>query len=288
MVEHSEPTPNLNPIRRTLSILFASPLAVAGLTIVVAWILVALFAPLLAPYEPTAIDSSLMNQGPSPAHPLGTDPMGRDVLSRIIYGARPVLLLAPIAVLTSMTVGIILGLSAGYFRGALDEFIMRIVDIIMSFPTILIYLIIIAAIGPSPVNIVIAVTIAGAPGIARLARSLAMDIATREYVAAAKLRGESPWYIMFVEILPNASGPLIIDAMLRIGYAILSIGVLGFLGLGLRPPTPDWGSMINEARKVGMLNPAAMVWPSLAIASLVVGLNLLADGIREELSRYQR
>jgi len=229
-----------------------------------------------------------MNQAPTPEHWLGTDTYGRDVLSRVIYGARPVLLLAPISVLVSMTIGILLGLPAAYYRGKSDETIMRMVDVIMSFPVILIYMIVITILGPSPFNIIVAVTIAGAPGIARLVRSLALDICTREYVAAAKVRGENPWYIMFVEILPNARGPLIIDGMLRVGYAIFAIGTLGFLGLGLRPPTPDWGSMVNEARKVASYNPAAMVWPSLAIASLVIGLNLLADGLRESSMRYQQ
>jgi peptide/nickel transport system permease protein len=267
--------------------LLSSPTAAFGSAVVLLWILVAIFAPALAPYGPNAIDSKAMNQPPSALHLMGTDTFGRDVLSRIIHGSRPVLLIAPASVMMSLIVGIFLGLTAGYRGGWVDELIMRAVDIVLSFPTVLIYLIIIAAVGPSPVNIVIAVTIAGAPGVARLVRSLTLDIATRDYVAAAKLRAESTWYIMFVEILPNARGPLIIDAMLRVGYAILAIGVLGFLGLGLRPPTADWGSMINEARKVGTINPAAMVWPSLAIASLVVALNLAADGMREELSRYQ-
>jgi len=280
--------PRQNVFRETWRMLKASPIAMIGLGIIVFWIVVAILAPVIAPYSPTEMDSSAANQGPSAAHLMGTDTFGRDVLSRVIHGARPVLLLAPAAVFCSMVAGIFLGLVGGYYGGRLDELIMRAVDIIMSFPTILIYLIIVAVFGPSPVNILIAVTIAGAPGVARLVRGLALDINTREYVAAAKLRGESPWYIMFVETLPNVRGPLIIDGMLRVGYAIFAIGALGFLGLGLRPPTPDWGSMINEARKVGTLNPAPMVWPSIAIASLVIGLNLAADGLREEMSRYQQ
>jgi peptide/nickel transport system permease protein len=157
----------------------------------------------------------------------------------------------------------------------------------MAFPTILLYLIIISAIGPSPVNVVVAITFVGAPGVARLVRSLALDVRTRDYIQAAKTRGESSLYIMWVEILPNARGPLIIDAMLRVGYAIFAIGTLGFLGLGLPPPTPDWGGMINDARKYIWTNPLGVLWPALAIASLVVGLNLLADGLREESTRYQ-
>lgn len=280
--------PLLESLRNFYGLIAGSPVAAVGLTITLSWILIAIFAPFLAPYDPLVSNEAIMNQAPTPEHWLGTDTYGRDVVSRVIFGARPVLLLAPISVLVSMAIGILLGLPAAYFRGMVDETIMRIVDAIMSFPVILIYLIVIAILGPSPLNIIVAVTIAGAPGIARLVRSLALDICTREYVAAAKVRGENPWYIMFVEVLPNARGPLIIDGMLRVGYAIFAIGTLGFLGLGLRPPTPDWGSMVNEARKVASYNPAAMIWPSLAIASLVIGLNLFADGLRESSMRYQQ
>jgi len=164
---------------------------------------------------------------------------------------------------------------------------MRLLDAIMAFPAILLYLIIIFALGPSATNVVIAITIAGAPGIARLVRSLTLDIRTREYIAAAKLRGENPFYIMFVEILPNARGPIIVDVMLRIGYAVIAIGTLGFLGLGLPPPAPDWGSMVAQGRIYIWINPWPVLWPSLAISSLVIGLNLFADGLREETMRYQ-
>ncbi len=275
-------------IRSLVNLITDSPIALVGFSITLTWVLIAIFAPLLAPYDPITSNEDIMNQAPTSEHWMGTDIYGRDVLSRVIYGSRPVLILAPIAVLVSMAIGIMLGLPAAYFGGAVDEIIMRLVDAIMAFPVILVYLIIIALLGPSPLNIILAVTIAGAPGIARLVRSLALDICTREYVAAARVRGESAWYIMFVEVLPNTRGPLIIDGMLRVGYAIFAIGTLGFLGLGLRPPTPDWGSMVNEARKVAAFNPAAMIWPSLAIASLVIGLNLLADGLREASMRYQQ
>ena len=236
---------------------------------------------------PLAQDSKAMNQGPSATYPLGTDKLGRDVMSRLVFGARTILILAPISVFLSVLVGTAMGLFGAYFGGAADETVMRLLDAIMAFPTILLYLIIISAIGPSPVNVVVAITFVGAPGVARLVRSLALDVRTRDYIQAAKTRGESSLYIMWVEILPNARGPLIIDAMLRVGYAIFAIGTLGFLGLGLPPPTPDWGGMINEARRYIWTNPLGVLWPALAIASLVVGLNLLADGLREESTRYQ-
>jgi peptide/nickel transport system permease protein len=270
-----------------LSVIFRSRIATIGLAIVVFWILVAIFAPLIAPHNPLAQDSKAINQGPSATYPLGTDKLGRDVMSRLVFGARVILILAPISVFLSVLVGTAMGLFGAYFGGAADETVMRLLDAIMAFPTILLYLIIISAIGPSPVNVVVAITFVGAPGVARLVRSLALDVRTRDYIQAAKTRGESSFYIMWVEILPNARGPLIIDAMLRVGYAIFAIGTLGFLGLGLPPPTPDWGGMINEARRYIWTNPLGVLWPALAIASLVVGLNLLADGLREESTRYQ-
>jgi peptide/nickel transport system permease protein len=205
----------------------------------------------------------------------------------LIYGSRTILLLAPVSVLCSLAVGVLLGLIGGYHGGLIDEVVMRILDAIMAFPTILLYLIIISAIGPSALNVVLAITFVGAPGIARLVRSLTLEIRAKDYISAARLRGDSAWRIMFVEILPNARGPLIIDAMLRVGYAIFAIGTLGFLGLGLPPPTPDWGGMINEARKYIWTNPLGVLWPAIAISSLVVGLNLFADGLREETTRYQ-
>jgi peptide/nickel transport system permease protein len=218
---------------------------------------------------------------------LGTDDLGRDLLARVVHGSRLVLTLAPLSVLCVLLVGSTLGLLSGYFGGTVDEFVMRILDAMMAFPTILLYMIILAALGPSTVNVVLAITIGGTPGIARLVRSLALDIRTRDYIAAAELRGEHPLYMMFVEILPNARGPIIVDAMLRVGYAVFAIGTLGFLGLGVPPPSPDWGSMVARGRDFIWTNPWAVLWPALAISSLVVGLNLFADGLREESLRYQ-
>lgn len=268
------------------SVVLRSRVAVVGLAIIVFWVLVAILAPLIAPHSPLAQDSSAINQGPSRQYLLGTDNMGRDILSRLIHGSRTILLLAPVSVLASVAVGTFLGLLGGYFGGLIDEVVMRILDAILAFPTILLYLIIIAAIGPSALNVILAITFVGSPGVARLVRSLTLDIRTREYIRAAETRGENPFYIMFLEILPNARGPIIIDSMLRVGYAIFAIGTLGFLGLGLPPPTPDWGGMISEARKYIWTNPLGVLWPALAISSLVVALNLFADGLREETTRY--
>jgi peptide/nickel transport system permease protein len=283
-------TPRKNRLRQVweqVSIIKNSRVAVIGLSIIVFWVLVAILAPLIAPHDPLAQNSKAINQKPSAEYLLGTDLYGRDILSRLIYGTRMILLLAPLSVLAAVVIGTTLGLIGGYFGGLIDEVVMRLLDAVMAFPAILLYLIIIAAIGPSAVNVVIAITFVGTPGIARLVRSLALDIRTRDYVRAAQTRGENPFYIMFVEILPNVRGPLIIDSLLRVGYAVFAIGTLGFLGLGLRPPTPDWGSMVAEARKYIWTNPLGVLWPIVALASLVVGLNLFADGLREETTRYQ-
>lgn len=284
-----------------LSIVYASKIAMVGFAIVMFWVIVAIFAPLFTPYTPLEQDWKAPNQGPSASHILGTDELGRDLWSRLIYGARVVLVLMPITenfwipggtaiwgVIVALMVGATLGLLGGYYGGWIDEIIMRLLDAMMAVPIILLYMIIMAALGASAVNVVIAITIVGTPGIARLVRSLTLDIRTREYIRAAETRGENPWRIMFFEILPNARGPIIIDAMLRVGYAIFAMGTLGFLGLGIPPPSPDWGSMVAKGREFILTgSPYAALWPSLAIASLVVGLNLLADGLREESMRYQ-
>jgi len=292
----------LQKMWKSVSIVFESRVATVGLSIVVFWLILAFVSLFWTPYDPNSSDF-LQNQGPSAQNWLGTDHLGRDILSRLMQGTQVILLktrlpgegtlsipggVAIWGVVGSLTFGAFLGLNAGYRGGWWDQIIMQFLDALIAFPQIVLYLVVIAALGRGDLVVILAITITGAPGVARLARSLALDIKTRDYIRAAETRGESVWYIMFREILPNARGPLLVDGMLRVGYAIFAIGTLGFLGIGLPPPDPDWGNMVNEARRNIFANQLAVIWPALAIASLVIGLNLFADGLREELTRYQK
>jgi peptide/nickel transport system permease protein len=294
-------------LKAAWTILRGSRIAMFGLVLVGFWVIVALFAdnciispacwagakdfeptPWLARYSPFEQFSGQVLGQPSADHWIGTDRLGRDIWARLAVGSRTILTLAPFSVLLALLIGGAVGVVAGYYGGLVDEIAMRVLDAMLAFPSILLYMVIIAALGPSPVNIVLAITVAGAPGIARLVRSLTLDIKTRDYIAAAQTRGENPWYIMFVEILPNARGPIIIDAMLRVGYAVFAIGTLGFLGLGLPPPSPDWGSIVNAGRSfIQAGHPWGALAGSLATAMLVVGFNMLADGLQEEVQRYR-
>jgi len=267
-------------LRKLISDILRSRTAMIGVGIVLFWVFVAITAPLIAPYSPTAlVDDRLLL--PSAEHWLGTDNLGRDVLSRLIWGTRVVLKLAPAAVFLGILIGAPLGLASGYLGGRIDTVIMRVGDILLSFPTILIYILIIATFGSSPIIVVISVALGAVPAITRIVRSLVMDERTRDYVSAARLRGEKLSYILGREILPNASGPIIVDTSIRVGYAVMAVGALGFLGLGIPPPTPDWGSMINDGRDWIFLQPFIVLGPAVALSSLVIGLNMIADGIRE-------
>ena len=271
---------------KSFSLLRESWVGMVGAFLIIFWVLVALFAPLLAPFDPNSSIQPFAKPGMEAVKTggtfwLGTDHIGRDILSRIIWGSRTVLIYAPLATLSAYTVGILMGLAAGYRGGWVDDILSRVADIILSFPVLVLYIIIIATIGASGINIIIAITFASSPGIMRIVRGLVLDLRNRDYVAAAQTRGESDWRVMLVEILPNARGPLIVDACLRLGYVIITIGVLGFLGLGLPPPDPDWGGMVNETRQMAMAFPHMTLFPCIAISSLILGFNLLADGLRE-------
>ena len=266
--------------RRAISGLVHSKSATVGIAIILVWVFIAIAAPVISPYSSTEISGSKLEH-PSAEHWLGTDHIGRDVLSRLFWGTRVVLLLAPLSVLLGIMIGAPLGLISGYVGGVIDLLTMRAIDILMSFPTLLIYILIITSIGSSPIIVVISVAIGTVPPVTRIVRSLTLDERTKDYVSAARLRGERRSYILLREILPNVSGPLIVDATIRVGYAIMAIGSLGFLGLGVPPPTPDWGGMINEGRQWIFLMPLVVLAPAAALSSIVIGLNLFADGIRE-------
>lgn len=270
---------------KSFGLLRESWVGMVGTFLVLFWVLVAIFAPLLAPFDPNSSIQPFAKPGVEAAKGgifwLGTDHIGRDILSRIIWGSRTVLIYAPLATISAYFVGILMGLAAGYRGGWVDDVLSRIADIILSFPVLVLYIIIIATIGASGINIIIAITFASSPGIMRIVRGLVLDLRNRDYVAAAQTRGESDWRVMLVEILPNARGPLIVDACLRLGYVIITIGVLGFLGLGLPPPDPDWGGMVNETRQMAMAFPHMTLAPCIAISTLILGFNLLADGLRE-------
>jgi len=273
-------------IIQSVKLLGESWVGMIGAGLVIFWIMVALLAPMIAPFDPLATLQPFAKPGTiyvktGQVFWLGTDHIGRDILSRIIYGSQTVLIYATLATFFAYFVGILMGLAAGYHRGWWDIVLSRVSDIILSFPVLVLYIIIIAKIGASGVNIIVAITFASAPGIMRIVRGLVLDLRNRDYVAAAQTRGENALFIMLVEILPNARGPLIVDACLRLGYAIITIGVLGFLGLGLPPPDPDWGGMINETRQMALAFPYMTLIPGIAISSLILGFNLLADGLRE-------
>lgn len=270
----------------SISLLRESPAAMLGLSLVMLWVFVAIFADVITVWGPNEYDYSAISVPPLTVdgHWLGTDISGRDIWSRLAYGARATLTVAPAAILVCYFVGITMGMLAGYYGGWIDSILIsRISDIILSFPLIILFIIIITVFGASALNIIVAVTLASSPGIGRIVRGLTLDLRNLEYVSAAQIRGERSLYIMAVELLPNARGPLIVDACLRMGYTVITIGILGFLGLGLPPPDPDWGGMVSESRTMATVPGMAYmpIIPSIAVSSLVIGFNLLADGLRE-------
>lgn len=266
-----------------------SPVAMLGAAIVLFWVCVAVAAPWIAPYSPTR--NLVPMQPPLASAPggglflLGTDHLGRDILSRLIWGTRTVLTYAPLATACAYTLGVAAGLAAGYRRGWLDDLLSRGGDLVLAFPALVLYIAIIGRFGASGVNIVLAVVLATSPGVMRIVRGVVLEQRGRAYVDAARMRGEGALFIAVAEILPNVRGPLIVDACIRLGYVTITIGTLGFLGLGLPPPTPDWGGMISEARQFALVFPHMVIPPSLAVVSLVLGFNLLADGLQTAMGR---
>ncbi len=336
--------------------LLDSGVGTAGLIIVLFWVFTAIFAEVIATYDPIEQFAMVKRKPPGVVDPgtgipmfFGADNLGRDLFSRMVYGSQFVLTIAPAATLIAFLVGVTLGLPAGYLGGKIDTVLSFLANLVLAFPVILLFYLLvtpgiretviptvmagtfflipiifmavffysrytarpqllavqlgitilfggwlylglvfdadptgIVSLDPNELNIFAAVVFASSPGVFRIVRGLTLDIQTRDYVAAAQTRGETPWYIMLWEILPNARGPLIVDACLRIGYTTILLGTLGFFGLGLAPESPDWGSMINQTRGFIRIVPTIVLPQTIALASLVLGLNLLADGLREQ------
>jgi peptide/nickel transport system permease protein len=268
--------------RRRLQLLLRSRTFLAGAVIVLFWVLCAILGELITPHDPagTAADILRKNLPPSSTNWFGTDQIGRDVFSRVIAGARSILIIAPAATLLGTVLGTALGLITGYSRGILDDIISRAIDAFLSIPLVITAMVALAALGPSTLGLIIVIGLVFTPVISRTVRAAVLAERELEYVAAARLRREAAGHIMFVEILPNVMGPILVEFTVRLGYAIFTVITLSFLGLGLSPSTPDWGIAIFQ--HYALLNGGIwwpVLFPALAIASLVVAVNLVSDGI---------
>ncbi|NLY56758.1 MAG: ABC transporter permease [Firmicutes bacterium] len=257
--------------------------AVCGLILVVSVLITAIFAPQLAPSDPYAINLLKRLAPPSGEELLGRDDFGRDILSRIIYGSRVSLLVGIASTLVALTIGVPLGLVAGYYGGRLDNLIMRFLDIMMAFPSILLALTLVAAFGASMVSIILAIGVVSVPKYARITRSSTLSVKSMEYIEAAKMLGASTFRVLFVHILPNCLAPIIVYATMGMASAILTEAGLSFLGMGAQPPTPSWGGMLANGREFLRTAPHIATFPGLAIMLTVLGFNLLGDGLRDVL-----
>lgn len=261
--------------------------AVIGLVVFTALVLVAIFAPLVAPHSPdeqfrdALLAPPAWQEGGRSTFLLGTDAVGRDMLSRLIFGARFSLFIGLVVVVFSLTSGIVLGVLAGYFRGWVDTLIMRVMDVILAFPSLLLALVLVAILGPGLFNAMLAIALVLQPHFARLTRAAVMAEKNREYVISAKVAGASHLRLMVKTILPNCMAPLIVQATLSFSNAILEAAALGFLGVGAQPPTPEWGTMLATAREFILRAPWVATFPGLAILITVLAINLIGDGLRD-------
>jgi peptide/nickel transport system permease protein len=257
--------------------------AVAALIVIALFVLAALFAPLLAPYDPTATSWSAIRKAPSAAHWMGTDENGRDVLSRVIFGARASLLAGAVAVAIAAGIGLPAGLLAGFARGWIDAVLSRIVDAVLACPFLILAIALAAILGPNLTNAMIAIGISSAPRFMRVARAATLEAAALEYVEAARAIGNPPWRVAVFHVLPNIVPPVLVQATLAIAAAIIAEASLSFLGLGQQPPDPSWGSMLNAAQRFLTQAPWLAVFPGLAIFLCVLSFNLVGDGLRDAL-----
>src|SRR3954468_13701733 len=266
--------------RQRLRQILRSGAFLVGLAILAFWVFCAIFGPWIVPYDPFGADPLNALLPPSNEHWFGTDQLGRDLFSRVIVGSRDILTIAPLATLLGTILGTAIGLTVGYFRGLVDDTVSRLVDAVLALPLIIVALLALVALGTSSVTVVVVIGLVFSPIIARTVRTAVMLERELDYVAAAKLRGENAFYIMFIEVLPNVLPPILVEATVRLGYAIFTVATLSFLGFGIQPPSADWGLAISES--YGMINGGAwwtVLYDALAIASLVVAVNLVADAI---------
>lgn len=291
------------PLRRSLRgvgdffrELLSRPQSAVGTLLVLFFVALAVLGPWLAPYTENDQNHPVA-AAPSAEYPFGTDHLGRDVFSRVILGARSILVKAGVGTLIAVLLGTFLGLAIGYAGGLLDDVVSRVIDAFLALPALLVALVTLGIVRNLPLesgtfaawlannSVLLVIALVYVPIVARVVRGSTLDVKTREFVEAAKIRGEAPLYIMFREILPSVIPALVVEASLRFSYAIFLVASLGFLGVGARPPSPDWGLMVNENRRLYYLTPWALVYPALAIAVLVVGVNLMSDGIRRIIQR---
>lgn len=268
---------------RVLSELYARPSSAVGTTVVIFFLLLALLGPLVAPYSATAQSFSDARQPPSMAFPFGTDRLGRDVFSRVILGTRDIFLLAGVGTVLAVAVGTVIGLVSSYLGGLLEEVTFRVFDSLLAIPALLFALLLLGTFGPSRSSVLLVIAVTYTPIVARVVRSVVLTTKAKDYVAAARLQGETLPFILSREVLPSVLPALTVEAALRFSYAIFLVASLGFLGVGVQPPNPDWGLMVNEARTYASLTPWALIFPAAAISLLVVGVNLMADGLKRTL-----
>ncbi len=276
----------LRTLRGVLRALIRRPIFLLGLIIVTLFVLMAIFGPVIAPYPYDALIPHAARHPPSPEFIFGADRLGRDVFSRVLVGARDVIGLPAITTLLAVIFGSCLGLFVGYYGGWIDDLISRLLDALLAIPALVLALVMLGTIGPSQAGIVIVIVVLYTPIVARVVRSATLNLRSYGFIEAAKLRGELTVYVLFREILPGVLPALAVEAALRFSYAIFLTASLGFLGLGVPPPSPEWGRMVNEARASYALTPWALWAPSAAIALLIIGVNLVADGLRR-IFRYE-
>lgn len=263
--------------------LYARPSSAVGATIFVVFLLLAVFGPLVAPYGATEQIIVDRSQPPSLDHLFGTDRLGRDVFSRVVVGARDIFLLAGLGTLFAVLLGTSVGLITSYLGGWTEEVTYRLFDTLLAMPALLLALLLLGTLGPSRNSVLIVIGVAYTPIIARVVRSVVLDTKTKDYVAAARMQGETLSFILLREVLPSVLPALAVESALRFSYAIFLVASLGFLGVGVQPPNPDWGLMVSEARNFVYLTPWSLYFPAAAISVLVIGVNLMADGLKRVL-----